>query len=203
MVSKTQASSGLVLFWETSDRADCGGPPVSMEGASVSDQFEVSVGGKVVGPVSLDQIRRGLEAGSIPRDAQGREVGSSEWVPVECLLAPRADVPLGSAAPTTAAQTAEAPLRKGVDRYKNLLAVSESLRTYGGLLKVFGWIVGGVAILVALVFYSEGGMKLVAALTGLLFAVALHVAGTFIAAAGEGLLALADIATNTTPKEGT
>jgi len=53
----------------------------------MSDQFEISSGGTVVGPASLDQIRRGVEAGKIPGDAQIRAVGTELWTPVRELLA--------------------------------------------------------------------------------------------------------------------
>ncbi len=45
-------------------------------------QFEVmSRDGKVVGPVSEELLRRGLESGKVPADAQARLVGTVHWEP--------------------------------------------------------------------------------------------------------------------------
>ena len=45
--------------------------------------FEVTLDGEhVVGPVSLDQLRRGLEAGKVPGDAKARLTGSVSWLQV-------------------------------------------------------------------------------------------------------------------------
>lgn len=49
-------------------------------------RFEVWYGAQVIGPVSLDQIRRGLEAGKIPEDAQARLVGTEPWHPVREVI---------------------------------------------------------------------------------------------------------------------
>lgn len=44
-------------------------------------RFEVTTDGEtIVGPVTLDQVRRGLASGKLPPDARIREVG--EWQPV-------------------------------------------------------------------------------------------------------------------------
>lgn len=43
--------------------------------------FEVRVGEKIVGPVTLDQVRRGIEAGKIPAHATVRRVGADVWSP--------------------------------------------------------------------------------------------------------------------------
>jgi hypothetical protein len=53
----------------------------------MSDAFEVSANGSIVGPVSLDQIRRGVQQGRIPPDAAARPVGTTAWLPVSHLLA--------------------------------------------------------------------------------------------------------------------
>lgn len=73
--------------------------------------YEVTTDGEnIVGPVTLDQIRRGLLAGKIPAEAQAREAGSSEWVPLAIILAtappvePTAHVP--PATPKTNASAA-------------------------------------------------------------------------------------------------
>jgi hypothetical protein len=39
----------------------------------------VSADGKTVGPVSADQIARGIRAGLVPRDAQVAFVGDGNW----------------------------------------------------------------------------------------------------------------------------
>lgn len=49
--------------------------------------FEVKVGDNVVGPVTLDQIQRGVDAGKIPRDGLVRQVGEEPWQSVGGVLA--------------------------------------------------------------------------------------------------------------------
>jgi hypothetical protein len=52
-------------------------------------RFEVTVDGEnIVGPVTLDQLRRGVEAGKLPRDAKARRVGEAHWKEISLLLAP-------------------------------------------------------------------------------------------------------------------
>ena len=49
-------------------------------------EYEVRNAGQVVGPISLDQIRRGLEAGKIPQGSEARPVGSTDWLPVGTVV---------------------------------------------------------------------------------------------------------------------
>lgn len=52
------------------------------------DQFEITTDGEtLVGPVTLDQVRRGIVAGKVPADARARLVGTEEWQPVALVLA--------------------------------------------------------------------------------------------------------------------
>lgn len=88
-------------------------------------------------------------------------------------------------------------------RYDNLMTVSTSLRGYGRILKIGGWIIGiggGLAGAAA----SGGGGSDLSKIIGIPIVVlgcaaglAVHAMGTTIAAIGEGLLALSDIALNT------
>lgn len=50
------------------------------------DQYEISSGGQVIGPVTLDLLRRGFEAGKIPAEAVARLVGDDRWVSVRDVL---------------------------------------------------------------------------------------------------------------------
>ncbi len=52
------------------------------------DQYEISSGGQVIGPVTLDLLRRGFEAGKIPSTASARRVGDNSRVPVGDVLRP-------------------------------------------------------------------------------------------------------------------
>jgi hypothetical protein len=90
---------------------------------------------------------------------------------------------------------------EGSTRYANLFAVSSSLRTYGATLKVLGIIVALMATLGGV--YTGMPSFFVCIIVGVVVGIGLHVTGTFIAAAGEGLLAVADIALNTRPTERT
>jgi hypothetical protein len=81
------------------------------------------------------------------------------------------------------------------DRYGNLQAVSSGLQTQGSILQFAG---AGVAALSVVGGYFWGlpfGAALVA--LGIVLGMGMYVSGTFIAAAGEAMLALADIAMNT------
>jgi hypothetical protein len=72
--------------------------------------YEVTTDGEnIVGPVTLDQIRRGLVAGKIPAEAQAREVGSSEWLPLAIILA---TAPPGEHTESTAHVPAATPKMK-------------------------------------------------------------------------------------------
>lgn len=50
------------------------------------EMFEVRVGEKIVGPVTLDQVRRGIEAGKIPPLATVRRVGRDGWSPASEIV---------------------------------------------------------------------------------------------------------------------
>ena len=84
------------------------------------------------------------------------------------------------------------------DRYANLDAVSATLRTQGKLLKVVGLVGVGVAVLGALMEGSNSpGLAVAVAVAGVCGGGVLYAAGLLIAAGGEVLLALGDIARNT------
>lgn len=89
---------------------------------------------------------------------------------------------------------------KAPSRYGNLLAVSGSLRSYGGTLQFLGIIVAIASLFAG--YYAGLPFGVAVVVAGIVLAIGLHAMGTFIAATGEGLLAVADIATNTAPKEG-
>ena len=83
------------------------------------------------------------------------------------------------------------------DRYDNLISVSSGLQTQGGVLKIIGMITAGSGCMGGFFMRESFGMALVAVVAGIVFGVGFYVAGTFVAAAGEALLALSDIAVNT------
>jgi hypothetical protein len=89
------------------------------------------------------------------------------------------------------------------DRYANLDAVSATLRTQGKVLKVIGLAGGGVALLGALMEASNSaGLAVAVAVAGVCGGGILYAAGLLIAAGGEVLLALGDIARNTAKRDG-
>jgi hypothetical protein len=97
---------------------------------------------------------------------------------------------VGTAAPVPVAATAR--------RYENLLAVSGSISAYGRAIKILGLVMGAGGLIggvVGLASSNAWGFGL--AILGVFLGLVLHASGTVIAAMGEGLLALADIATNT------
>ena len=85
-----------------------------------------------------------------------------------------------------------------MNRYANLLTVSNSMRGYGGLLKILGILTAVLGVFGGL---NIGGVSGVAcALLGGVAGISIHCAGVLVAAFGESMLALADIAQNTTPR---
>ena len=87
-------------------------------------------------------------------------------------------------------------------RYDNLVAVSASLRGYGGVLKIGGWVIGiGGVVAGAVAGGAHDGLSKLMSVPILVMAcaagLAVHAMGTTIAAMGEGLLAVSDIALNT------
>ncbi len=73
------------------------------------DDFEVTVDGeKIVGPVTLDQVRRGIEAWKLPPDVRLRRVGETTWRTAPEVLArasPKTEV--GPASLSATAKTAD------------------------------------------------------------------------------------------------
>lgn len=64
-------------------------PMVAREVVALPDpeRFEVTIDGStIIGPVSRDQLERGLEAERVPRDALARRVGEEGWRPVLSVL---------------------------------------------------------------------------------------------------------------------
>lgn len=86
-------------------------PPV------VEDAYEVTTDGEaIVGPVTLDQIRRGLVAGKLPPDSRARLKGQGDWTPVAVLIAAKresaaTEVAAPTATPTPAAARQTVPSR--------------------------------------------------------------------------------------------
>jgi len=54
----------------------------------LSGSYVVRVGEAQVGPVTLDQLQRGLAAGKIPRLAVAKSVDGGEWMPVSEVAVP-------------------------------------------------------------------------------------------------------------------
>jgi len=89
--------------------------------------------------------------------------------------------------------------------YPNLTNTGAMLIGYGNLVKNMALVIGGLGGLFGVVkLFSRGfesafgGIILIAALLG---GLSIHILGTIVAAAGESLQALADMATNSWPRE--
>ena len=89
--------------------------------------------------------------------------------------------------------------------YPNLTNTGSMLIGYGNLVKSVALVIGGLGGLLGVVkLFSRGfesafgGIILIAALLG---GLSIHILGTIVAAAGESLQALADLATNSWPRE--
>ena len=166
---------------------------------SVETIYMVSIPGSTeppFGPLGLDEILARVGAGSIPRVATVCKVGDADWMPVERLLPRPAPV-----VPLAASKAPMVPSRRAYieGRYANLASVGAGVAAYGGLIKGLGivLIVGGV--LATFFAFSGENHESVAfiAVPAAFFGVLVHVAGTIVAAMGEGMNALKDIAVNT------
>jgi hypothetical protein len=87
-------------------------------------------------------------------------------------------------------------------RYDNLMTVSASMRGYGRVLKIGGWIIGiGGGLAGAAVSGTVGDLSKMISIPFIVLAcaagLAVHAMGTTVAAIGEGLMAVSDIALNT------
>ena len=89
----------------------------------------------------------------------------------------------------------------GPSRYENLDAVSRALRVYGKVLKVGSLVIGlGGLVMFALGLDYDNMEHLMRRLIGVLLflgGAGIHGAGVLLAAAGESVLALKEIAVNT------
>lgn len=121
-------------------------------------RFEIKVGDNVVGPVTLDQIRRGIDAGKVPGDAKVRQAGADAWQSVSAILT------TGIAAPVTSVPSLEsrATTRDGSMTSPKLQV--GMLRTAALVLGVL--LVVGVVVLVAGGGKGEKLYKTCEALTG-------------------------------------
>jgi hypothetical protein len=90
--------------------------------------------------------------------------------------------------------------------YPNLTSAGEMQAAYGRLVKGIGiaiGVIGGIAGMATLGQKSDGFViALIVWSLAFLVALVIHAIGTFLAAIGEAMQALADIATNSWPKQG-
>jgi hypothetical protein len=86
--------------------------------------------------------------------------------------------------------------------YPNLISAGEMQAAYGRFVKGIGIAIGVIGAIAGLIAADKGGIGDAFVVWGLALPIALiiHVIGTFVAAAGEAMQALADIATNSWPK---
>ncbi len=145
-----------------------------------------------MGPLGLDEIATKVRAGSIPREATACEVGLADWIPVEKIVPKRPREPRKKKARVEEEVVSD---RSAIEsEYGNLATVSDSTVSYGTVIKGLAFAVmlsGGLVV-----FALEGMWKSLGILPFVL-GVVMHVMGTMVAAAGEAMRALKDIAVNT------
>ncbi len=79
------------------------------------DEYEVTTDGEtIVGPVTMDQLRRGLVAGKLPADAKARPIGTIEWIPIAVVIA-------SAAAPAEASKPPSVPAQESGQKPRGLL----------------------------------------------------------------------------------
>ncbi len=165
----------------------------------MTDRYFLSVPGSddpPKGPYTPDEIERELLAGSAPNTALVCKVGGTTWSPVATVVLARRPLPV-PAAETVAVGTTLEPRR-----YKNLESVAGSLSGVGRMLQVLSVVllVGGV--LGALYAYSGSPLLAFSLVGTTILALPVYAIGVLIAAGGEALLALRDIAVHTRPTVG-
>lgn len=153
---------------------------------------------QLAGPLSLEEIKRGVAAGAISPDAKVCAVGASEWSSVPSVVSRNANTPPALTPAFAAGQTGVFLSRTDVEgHYVNLAAVGAHLRFVGTMFKLVGVVAavsGGIA---TPVYAKQYGAGVFWAILACVFGVFLFSVGIVIAAAGEALSALKDIAVNT------
>jgi len=153
------------------------------------------------GPFPVSTIRKMVVDGKLASDASVCLEDGEDWVSLDEMSdQPVERKPKKLIASEKHGAPGPGAAESGAARYKNLHTVSGSLRAYGGIVKGVG-IVLGIAGVGGGFTIHQTAIGLVVIGAGIFLGVFLHATGTVIAAMGEGLLALADIATNTAADE--
>lgn len=148
------------------------------------------------GPFSIEELRLKLDAGTAQRESTVCEVNDSVWRPIAVLQAP----PKPSAASPSPAPPSPAKPRSIQGRYTNLEQVARSLQTQGTILKSVGALLLGLAAVgLVVMLMGERGFWTLSVVAGTVLGASSYVSGVLIAAIGEALLALRDIAQNSWP----
>ena len=94
-------------------------------------------------------------------------------------------------------------------RYQAGFETSATLVSLGGVIKIIGWVLGGIAVLVAVIGFivavannnpgSGLGIALAALIYGVIIVFAAYVYGSMIAGIGHGVQATQDTAVNNSP----
>jgi hypothetical protein len=147
------------------------------------------------GPLTLSDLQARVRSGVIPSDTVVCEVGQADWVQLaDVLPKPSTVAVLPPAAPVAPSVPRSGSQRASIEsHYRNLASVGTGTATYGQFIQGLGWLFG-VSGIVAL-FFLEGFWKLAVTIP-MLLGVLVHIAGTMIAALGEAMNALKDIAVN-------
>jgi hypothetical protein len=116
-------------------------------------------------------------------------------------------VPAFAAAPSYDYRLGRA--RKLALRYQNGFQTSETLVSLGGVIKIIGWVLGGIAALVAVIGFivavansnpgSGLGIAVAALIYGVIIVFGAYVYGSMIAGIGHGVQATQDTAVNNSP----
>lgn len=164
------------------------------------------------GPMPLDTVVASWNSGGLHADTTMCKVGDATWLSVARVLGPPkapevqpamlagpvvspVSSPFGSG-PLGA--TGSSYLRSLTEaRYRNLAGVGDGLSTWGGILKVLGFVIFGAGVLGIVVGLGTTGWIVGVGAFGLLVGIIVAVLGMLVAAVGEALLAIRDIAVNT------
>jgi hypothetical protein len=171
----------------------------------MTDRYFVAIPGSADpprGPLAISDIESQYRTGVLSKGASICKVGDSTWIDLSSVFPaepppapPRRELPHESARGGSISEK----LADGARRYAKLTKVADGLRGTGSAFEFLGVavFVGGIAA----AFFALSKESVIAAVPlgvgAVLFGPALYSLGTLIAAAGEALLALRDIAINT------
>lgn len=147
------------------------------------------------GPMDISTVQASWNTGNLDPGTTMCKVGDATWVTIQSVFGD----PKKQAPPLLEPLPAPGSfLRAALEaRYSNLASVASSLSLYGGILKVLAFLLIGGGVLGVAVGVTSGAWIAAVSILVFIIGIGIWALGLLIAALGEGLLALKDIAVST------